>query len=80
MIKSIAGPIIDIVAPPKLPIVQKVRPLSSESSLIYVRIPIPTPAKAFTAIPASSKYVMPSFPNPLVIKNNADIQNEIAQY
>ena len=42
---------------------------------MYVRIPIPTPAKAFTAIPASSKYVMPSFPNPLVIKNNADITN-----
>ena len=40
--------------PPKLPIVQNVRPLSSESVLIYVNIPIPTDANAFTAIPTSN--------------------------
>ena len=42
------------VTPPKLPIVQKVRPRNSESVLIKVNIPIPTPAIAFTAIPTSN--------------------------
>ena len=62
-------------APPKLPIVQNVRPLSSESSLTYVKSPIPTPAKALTAIPASKRYVIPSLPKPFVIKNRVSITN-----
>ena len=47
------------VIPPKLPIVQKVKPRSSESVLIKVRIPIPTEAIALIAIPTRSIYVTP---------------------
>ena len=39
------------IDPDRLPIVQNVRPLNSESVLIKVKIPIPTEATAFTAIP-----------------------------
>ena len=60
MITSKAGMIICHEAPPKLPMVQKVRPLNSESELIKVNNPIPTEAKALTAIPISNIYVMPS--------------------
>ena len=44
----------DQVMPPKLPIVQKVKLLNSESELIKVNIPIQTDAIAFTAIPTNS--------------------------
>ena len=44
----------DQVIPPKLPIVQNVKLLNSESELTKVKIPIPTDAIAFTAIPTSN--------------------------
>ena len=49
----------DQVTPPKLPMVQNVKLLNSESELINVKIPIPTEAIAFTAIPTSNIYVIP---------------------
>lgn len=60
----------DQVTPPKLPMVQNVKLLNSESELINVKIPIPTEAIAFTAIPTSNIYVIPWCPNPFVKRNS----------
>ena len=54
MITIIAGTTKVQFAAPKLPIVQNVSPLSSESVLMNVKTPIPTEAKALTAIPTSN--------------------------
>ena len=54
-INKIDGIIKDQLIPSKLPIDQNVNPLSSASSLMYVKIPIPTPANELIAIPAKIK-------------------------